>query len=101
MTLPPTQAKISIPCHTHPLAARPQLAAVVEAGPAQGPAPRLSRRKKDVLRRRTAGPSTQEIAARRVIALTTAKIHAKNILARLGVDSRTAAVARARQLHLL
>lgn len=61
----------------------------------------LSRREREVLTLLAAGASNQEIAARLVIAPTTAKRHVKHILAKLAVINRVQAVIRARELHLL
>jgi LuxR family maltose regulon positive regulatory protein len=61
----------------------------------------LSRRELEILRLIGAGCSNQEIADRLVITLHTVKKHSSNIFAKLGVTSRTQAVARARQLGLL
>jgi LuxR family maltose regulon positive regulatory protein len=47
------------------------------------------------------GYSNQEIAARLVVALSTIKTHINNIYGKLGVQSRTQALARARTLKLL
>ena len=49
----------------------------------------------------TAGLSNQEIAERLIVSLNTIKTHVKNIYAKLGVESRTQAIARARQLGIL
>jgi LuxR family maltose regulon positive regulatory protein len=70
------------------------------------PAPRLlieplSPRELEVLALIEAGNSNQAIAARLFISLPTAKRHISNIYAKLGVDSRTQAVARAKELRLL
>ena len=46
------------------------------------------------------GASNQEIAERLVLALVTVKRHMSNILSKLGVNSRTQALARARALGL-
>ena len=61
----------------------------------------LSGRELEVLRLVADGLSNQEIAARFVIALSTVKTHVNNIFAKLGVETRTQAVARARELKLL
>ena len=47
------------------------------------------------------GHSNQEIADRLFISLTTVKSHATSIFGKLGVSSRTQAVAQARSLGLL
>jgi len=61
----------------------------------------LSRRELEILHLIGAGCSNQEIADRLVITLHTVKKHSSNIFTKLGVTSRTQAVARARQLGLL
>lgn len=61
----------------------------------------LSERELEVLRLIAAGLSNREIADALVIAVTTTKKHASNIYGKLGVRSRTEAVARAQELGLL
>jgi LuxR family maltose regulon positive regulatory protein len=61
----------------------------------------LSRRELEVLRLIAQGLSNQEISERLVIALETVKGHNKQIFAKLQVQRRTEAVARARELGLL
>ena len=61
----------------------------------------LSERELQVLRLVAAGKSNQEIAAELVLAVGTVKAHTSNIYGKLGVRSRTQAVARARELNLL
>jgi LuxR family transcriptional regulator, maltose regulon positive regulatory protein len=61
----------------------------------------LSKRELEILQLIGEGCSNQEIADRLVITLHTVKKHSSNIFAKLGVTSRTQAVARARQLGLL
>ena len=61
----------------------------------------LSKRELEILQLIGEGCSNQEIADRLVITLHTVKKHSSNIFAKLGVTSRTQAVARARQLQLL
>lgn len=61
----------------------------------------LSPRELEVLALIEIGHSNQAIAARLVISLPTVKRHISNIYAKLGADSRTQAVARAKELHLL
>jgi LuxR family maltose regulon positive regulatory protein len=61
----------------------------------------LSERELQVLRLVAAGKSNPEIAAELVLAVGTVKAHTSNIYGKLGVRSRTQAVARARELKLL
>jgi LuxR family maltose regulon positive regulatory protein len=61
----------------------------------------LSKRELEVLRLIGEGYSNQEIAERLVVTLHTVKKHSSNIYNKLAVNSRTQAVARARQLNLL
>jgi LuxR family maltose regulon positive regulatory protein len=55
----------------------------------------------DVLRLLSEGYSNQEIAARMVVSLNTVKKHTSNLYGKLGVTSRTQAIALARQLGLI
>lgn len=61
----------------------------------------LSERELDILRLIAAGLSNQDIAARLYLSLATVKWHAGHLYAKLGVQSRTQAVAKARELGLL
>jgi LuxR family maltose regulon positive regulatory protein len=61
----------------------------------------LSSRELEVLDLIAAGLTNQQIAARLYVSLHTVKSHARNIYAKLGVSSRTQAVARGRVLGLL
>ena len=61
----------------------------------------LSERELEVLRLIAAGLSNREIAERLFLALSTVKVHTRNIYGKLGVHSRTQAVTRARELGLL
>jgi LuxR family maltose regulon positive regulatory protein len=60
----------------------------------------LSERELEVLRLIGAGYSNSDIAAQLFLSLNTVKKHTSNIFGKLGVDSRTQAVAAARQLGL-
>jgi len=66
-----------------------------------GTAEKLSPREVEVLRLLASGASNQEIALQLVVTVSTAKAHVSNILAKLDVSSRSAAVARARELRLI
>ena len=61
----------------------------------------LSERELEVLRQIAEGRTDREIAERLVLSLYTVKVHARNIYGKLGVNKRTQAVARARELGVL
>jgi LuxR family maltose regulon positive regulatory protein len=61
----------------------------------------LSGRELEVLALLAEGLSNEQIAARLIIALGTAKAHVHNIAAKLGAQNRAHAVARAKELGLL
>jgi LuxR family maltose regulon positive regulatory protein len=61
----------------------------------------LSARELEILRLIAAGHSNQAIADTLVIAVSTVKRHINNIYGKLAVQSRTQALVRARELHLL
>ena len=61
----------------------------------------LSRREREVLGLMKQGLSNRAIAERLIISPSTADFHVSNILAKLGVASRTEAVALAIQYHLV
>jgi LuxR family maltose regulon positive regulatory protein len=85
------------------------LGAFPQSGDGEGPSdagalgacPPLSAREVEVLRHIAAGLSNQEIATRLYVSRYTVKAHARTIYDKLEVHSRTAAVARARQLGIL
>ena len=61
----------------------------------------LSERELEVLALLAEGLTNREIASRLFLTLNTVKVHTSNIYGKLGVHSRTQAVARARTLGLL
>jgi LuxR family maltose regulon positive regulatory protein len=61
----------------------------------------LSERELEVLQLIAEGLTNQEIASRLFLALNTVKAHSRNIYGKLGVHSRTQAIARARALGIL
>jgi LuxR family maltose regulon positive regulatory protein len=61
----------------------------------------VSERELEVLSLIAEGLTNQEIAAKLYLSLHTVKAHARNIYAKLGVSSRTQAVARGRALGIL
>ncbi len=72
----------------------------VATGP-RAPGSDLTRREREVLALMVKGMSNEEIAGRLVIMSSTVKYHVSNILSKLGVSSRTEAVAIALQHHLV
>jgi LuxR family maltose regulon positive regulatory protein len=63
--------------------------------------PVLSERELEVLALIASGESNQEIANKLFITVATVKTHINNLYRKLGVRSRTQAVARAREMNLL
>jgi LuxR family maltose regulon positive regulatory protein len=61
----------------------------------------LSEREREVLWHISEGRSNREIAEQLVVAPSTVKSHVRAIYAKLGVESRTQALARVRRLKLL
>ncbi|WP_434595621.1 helix-turn-helix transcriptional regulator [Pseudomonas sp. R4-83] len=74
---------------------------VVRPGPENSTAEQLSSRELAVLRLIAQGCSNQEISDQLFISLHTVKTHASHINSKLGVERRTQAVARAKELGLL
>jgi LuxR family maltose regulon positive regulatory protein len=77
-----------------------QPVAVADPEPSALPEP-VSARELDVLRLMAEGQSNTEIAESLVIAVSTVKSHVNSLFGKLGVATRTQAVARARRLGLL
>jgi len=61
----------------------------------------LTERERQILSLMVDGLSNQEIAYRLVVSESTARFHVSNVLMKLGVNNRTAAVRTAIQLKLL
>jgi ATP/maltotriose-dependent transcriptional regulator MalT len=61
----------------------------------------LSERELEVLRLAADGLSNREIAVRLVVTVGTVKKHLNNIFGKLGVERRTQAIERARELQLI
>jgi len=81
--------------------AQPAAAVGASSDPGGVFAEALSEREVEVLRLVAAGKSNKEIALELFLAVGTVKKHAANIFAKLGVESRTQAVARARELGIV
>jgi predicted ATPase/DNA-binding CsgD family transcriptional regulator/transcriptional regulator with XRE-family HTH domain len=79
---------------THDRASKPQR-------PAQPLLDPLSQRELEVLQLLAGGSSNQEIATALVVTPGTVKLHVSHILSKLGVNSRTRAILRARDLGLI
>ncbi|HVU65881.1 MAG TPA: LuxR C-terminal-related transcriptional regulator [Ktedonobacteraceae bacterium] len=82
-------------------AEQPQGKNAAPPSPAQSLIEPLSERELEVLRLVAAGLSNQEISERLFLALGTVKGHNLKIFGKLGVQRRTEAIARARELGLL
>jgi LuxR family transcriptional regulator, maltose regulon positive regulatory protein len=87
----------------HPVAPTPLESLSLRPTPdrAQGTFEPLTERELEVLRLVAAGTSNRAIAARLIVTLGTVKKHLNNIFGKLHVESRTQALARARELGLL
>jgi LuxR family maltose regulon positive regulatory protein len=96
----PSKTYISKLLDAFPEAARPD-ASPVSPDQVTGLIEQLTSRELEVLQLIAAGDSNQTIADKLVITLSAVKKHTGNIFGKLNVNSRTQAVARARQLGLL
>ena len=61
----------------------------------------LSKRELEVLNLIAAGLKNKEIAEQLVISLNTVLYHIKNIYSKLGVNKRTLAIAKAKEINLI
>ncbi len=93
----PTQAESS----ERPALRAPAATDALAGEEALPPVEPLTHRELEVLRLIAAGDSNQRIAEKLVITLSAVKKHTTNIFGKLNVNSRTQAVARARQLNLI
>jgi LuxR family maltose regulon positive regulatory protein len=74
---------------------------IIEQTPSRHLIEPLTERELEILRLLTVGLSNQEIAEQLFLAVGTVKKYTSNIYGKLGVHSRTQAVARARELGLV
>jgi LuxR family transcriptional regulator, maltose regulon positive regulatory protein len=79
----------------------PVLVAPQQSRPTEAWVEPLTEREREVLHLLATGASNGEIARRLVVSVGTIKKHVSNICGKLGVQSRTQALLRARTLHLL
>jgi len=84
-----------------PLAEPAQLTVTPASEPDPTSVEPLSEREREVLRLIAEGLTNQDVASKLYLSLHTVKVHARNIYAKLGVTSRTQAVARGRALGIL
>ena len=109
---PPMQALLhhALACGIQPGYIATLLSAFVEQNvsnlPLSSPRPsalreQLTEREREVLRLLLEGASNHEIARRLVLSVNTVKRHVYNLCGKLGVQSHTQAIARARTLNLL
>jgi LuxR family maltose regulon positive regulatory protein len=90
----PAPRTVSAPGPPAPAATVDQTAAAVVVDP-------LSERELQVLRLLATDLNGPEVARRLVVSVNTLRTHTRNIYAKLGVNSRRAAIRRAGELHLL
>lgn len=86
--------------HVGRLTLSPEAAQALAQG-SLAPADNLTDRERDVLALMVEGLPNQEIAERLVVSVSTVKFHISNILAKLGVENRVAAVSLAMQRKLV
>lgn len=94
-------AEAAAPTSAHTPQQNPAPGEPADAAPADAPIERLTQRELEVLRLIGDGLSNQAIADRMVLAHGTIRWYTQQIYGKLGVQSRTQALARARSLHLL
>ena len=70
-------------------------------GRLRNPRPVLTERESEVLRAVTDGSTNRQVAASLHVSEATVKTHLVHVFDKLGVTSRTAAVAKARELGLV
>lgn len=106
------QGKLATPRHISPVYAgrllhllegetRSEAIEARASGRSQPLAEPLSEREREVLQAIAAGRSNRDLAEEFVVSVGTIKTHLNNIYGKLNVHSRTQAIARARELHLL
>ena len=86
---------------TDHLLAKAGLPMSMRASPTQGVLESLSPRELEVLRLLPTGLTAKELAEELIISVNTVRSHLKSIYAKLGVNSRHQAVARATEIDLL
>ena len=102
-TLPSKSADRPAPAGSTSLLHRPSSVAAEshEGHPLLSGTSDLTERELEVLRELTGGYTNQQIAERLFISLNTTKTHVSRVYAKLGVERRTQAVEKARELGLL
>jgi LuxR family transcriptional regulator, maltose regulon positive regulatory protein len=99
----PAQADYArrLPAHFAAPAPAPAGQSATAPQPAAALVEPLTERELEVLRLVAAGASNRDIAARLILSVGTVKKHTNNIFGKLGVQSRTQAIVKARALGLL